>query len=88
MEKSIRAKKQAFKAWKAGNGTRAAYDAAKCITRCAVHVTHHEADKVVYENIDSKSSEVFCLANQIRRENVNVVGDNPVINNRGEMSMS
>ena len=47
-----------------------------------------KADKEVYKNIDSKSSEVYRLANQFRRENANVVGDKPVKNDAGEMSMS
>ena len=42
----------------------------------------------VYENIDTKSSEVYRLANQFRRENTDVVGDKPVKNDAGEMSMS
>ena len=35
-----------------------------------------------------KSSEVYRLANQFRRENTDVVGDKPVKNDVGEMSMS
>ena len=46
-----------------------------------------EADKKVFENIDPKSSEVYRLANQLRRENADV-GDKPVKNDAGEMSMS
>ena len=53
-----------------------------------VHHARHEADKVVYEGIDHKSSDIFRLANQMRKENVDVVGDKPVKNNTGEMSMS
>ena len=53
----------AFKAWKTGKGTRASYHAAKCIARRAVHHARQEADKEVYKNIDSKSSEVYRLAN-------------------------
>ena len=53
----ISAKLQAFKAWKTGKGTRASYYAAKRIARCAVHHDHQEADKDVYKNIDSKSSD-------------------------------
>ena len=53
-----------------------------------VHHARHEADKVVYEGIDHKSSDIFRLANQMRKENVNVVGDKPVKNDTGEMSMS
>ena len=40
------------------------------------------------ENIDPKSSKVYRLDNQFRRENADVVGDKPVKNDAGEMSMS
>ena len=59
MEKAIAAKRKAFKAWKAGKGTRASYNAAKRNARHAVHHAHQEADKKVNENIDPKSSEVY-----------------------------
>ena len=42
----------------------------------------------VYKNIDPKSSELYRLANQFRKENADVVGDKPVKNDAGEMSMS
>ena len=87
MGEVIAAKWQAFKAWKTGKGTRASYHAAKRIARRAVHHAHQEADKV-YKNIDSKSSEVYHPANQFRRENADVVGDKPVKNDAGEMSVS
>ena len=85
---SASAKQTAFKAWKAGKGTRSSYDAAKRNARHAMHHACQEADKKVYENIDPKSSEVYRLANQFRRENTDVVGDKPVKNDAGEMSMS
>ena len=53
-----------------------------------VHHARHEADKVFYDGIDRKSSDIFPLANQMRKENVDVVGDKPVKNDAGEMSMS
>ena len=43
--------------------------------------------RLVYEGIDHKSSDIFRLANQMRKENVDVVGDKPVKNDTGEMSM-
>ena len=43
-----------------------------------MHHACQEADKKVFENIDPKSSEVYCLANQFSRENADVVGDKPV----------
>ena len=88
MEKAFAAKLKAFKAWKTGKGTRASYDAARYIARHAEHHPRQEANKKVYENIDRKSSEVYQLANQFRRENADVVGGKPVKNDAGEMSMS
>ena len=84
----ITAKWQAFKAWKTGKCTRASIHAAKRIARRAVHHARQEADKEVYKNIDPKSSELYHLANQFRKENADVVGDKPVKNDAGEMSMS
>ena len=37
--------------------------------------------------IDPKSSKVYCLANQFKRENADVVGDKLVNNDAGEMSL-
>ena len=88
VEKTIAAKWTAFKAWKAGKGTRASYNAAKRNARHTVHHARQEADKVYENNIDPKSSEVYHLANQFRSENTDVIGDKPVKNNAGEMSMS
>ena len=88
MGEVITAKRQAFKAWKTGKGTRASYHAAKRIARRAVHHAHQEADKEVYKNIDPKSSDLYRLAKQFRKENADVVGDKPVKNDAGEMSMS
>ena len=53
-----------------------------------VHHARHEADKAVYDGIDHKLSDIFHLANQIRKENVDVVGDKPVKKGAGEMSIS
>ena len=72
----ITTKRQAFKAWKTGKGTRASYYA-KRISRPAVHHARQEPDKEVYKNIDPKSSEVYRLANQFRKENVDFVGGKP-----------
>ena len=85
---AITAKHQAFKAWKAGKCTQASYSTAKRISRRVVHHARHEADKVVYDGIDHKSSDIFRLANQMRKENIDVVGDKPVKNDAGEMPMS
>ena len=88
MGEVIAAKRQAFKAWKTHNGISASYHAGKRIARCAVHHACQEADREVYRNIDFKSSEVYGLANQFRREDAIVVGDKSVKNDAGELSMS
>ena len=84
----ITAKRQAFKAWKTGKGTGASYHAAKCIARRVVYHARLKADKEGYKNIDPKSSELYRLANQFRKENADIVGDKPVKNDTGEMSVS
>ena len=74
----ITAQRQAFKAGKTGNlGTRASYHSAKRTAIRAVHHARQEADKEVYKNINSKSSDIYCLANQFRRDNADVVGNKP-----------
>ena len=52
-----------------------------------MHHAHQEADMAVYKSIDPKSSELYRLVNQFRRENADVVGDKPVKSDAGEMSM-
>ena len=88
VEKAIAAKGKDFKAWKTGKGTRASYNAAKCISRHALHHACQEANKKAYENIDPKSSEVYRLANQFRGDNTVVGGGRSVKNDAKEMSMS
>ena len=87
VDDAITAKHQTFKAWKAAKCTQASYNTVKPISRRVVHHAHHKA-KVVYEGIDHMSSDIFHRANQMRKENVDAVGDKPVKNDAGEMSMS
>ena len=49
---------------------------------------NYNYNKEVYKNIDSKSLELYRLANQFRKENADVVGDKPMKNDAGEMSVS
>jgi hypothetical protein len=50
------------------------------------HQNHFEANKVVYQNIGPKSSEVFWLADQLWRENAET-SDKSVKNDAGVISM-
>ena len=87
VENAVTAKRLAYKAWKSGGGTRAEYDTAKRAARQAIHHARYEADKQIFENVDPRSSDVYRLANQMRRVNADVVGDKPVRNDAGEMSV-
>ena len=87
MKAFIAAKWQASKAWKTGKGTTGSYHAAKHTARRAVHHACQKANKV-YKNIVIQSSEVYCLANQFRRESADIVGDKPMKYDAGEMSVS
>ena len=53
---------------------------------CTIHATKQTRWSMMA--FDHKSSDIFRLANQMRKENVNVVGDKPVKNDTGEMPMS
>ena len=82
---AITAKRQAFKAWKAGKCTRASYNSAHLQT-CGAPCTPRSR-QVVDDVIDHKSSDIFHLAKQMRKDNVDVVGEKPVKNDAWEMSM-
>ena len=88
VDDAITAKRQSLKAQKACKCTRASYNTAKRISRRVVHHARHEADNMVYKGIDRNSSDIIRLANQMRKENVDVVGNKPVKNDSWEMSMS
>ena len=55
------------------------------VMQCTMHVKKPTRRST---RILTKSSEVYRLANQFRRENTDVVGDKPVKNDAEEMSMS
>ena len=72
--------------WKAG-GSRAAYNTAKRTSNCVVHQAKSEAEKVALQKIDARSGDVYQLAKQMRRDNQDVMGEKPVKNNAGQLSL-
>lgn len=86
VETAVQEKRRCFKAWKSG-GSRAAYNAAKRVSNRAVYHAISEAEKVVLENIDPKTADIYRLANQMRRDNQDVMGEKPVKNDAGELSL-
>ena len=86
MEEAVREKRRCFKLWKAG-GSRAAYNTAKRTSNRAVHQARSEAEKVSLQKIDPRSGDVYRLAKQMRRDNQDVMGDKPVKNDAGQLSL-
>ena len=86
VDSAVKEKRRLYKAWRKGTATRAEYDTAKGAARRAVYHARHEAEKSVFADIDPRSADVYRLANQMRRENADVVGDKPVRNDAGDMS--
>ena len=86
VEEAVREKRRCFKLWKAG-GSRAAYNTAKCTSNRVVHQAKSEAEKVALQKIDARSGDVYRLAKQMRRDNQDVMGEKPVKNDAGQLSL-
>ena len=86
VEEAVREKQRCFKLWKAG-GSRAAYNTAKRTSNRAVHQARSEAEKVALQKIDPRSGDVYRLAKQMRRDNQDVMGEKPVKNDAGQLSL-
>ena len=86
VEEAVKEKRRCFKLWKAG-GSRAAYNTAKRASNCAVHEAKSEAEKVALQKIDSKSADIYRLAKQMRNDNQDAMGEKPVKNDAGQLSL-
>ena len=86
VEEAVRDKRRCFKLWKAG-GSRAAYNSAKRTSNRAVHQARSEAEKVTLQKIDPRSGDVYRLAKQMPRDNQDVMGEKPVKNDSGQLSL-
>ena len=86
VEEAVREKRRCFKLWKAG-GSRAAYNTAKRTSNRVVHQAKSEAEKVALQKIDARSGDVYRLAKQMRRDNQDVMGEKPVKNDAGQLSL-
>ena len=65
----------------------AAYHTAKRTSNRAVHQARSEAEKVVLQKIDPRSEDVYRLAKQMRHDNQDVMGEKPVKNDAGQLSL-
>ena len=86
MEEAVREKRRCFKLWNAGV-RRAAYNTAKRTSNRAVHQARSEDEKVALQKIDPRSGDVYRLAKQMRRDNQDVMGEKPVKNDAGQLSL-
>ena len=83
---SSKGEAQCFKLWKAG-GSEAAYNTAKRTSNRVVHQAKSEAEKVALQKIDARSGDVYRLAKQMRPDNQDVMGEKPVKNDAGQLSL-
>ena len=86
VEEAVKEKRKCLKPWKAG-GSCAAYNTAKHASNCAVHEAKSEAEKVALQKIDPKSADIYRLAKQMRRDNQDDMGEKPVKNDAGQLSL-
>ena len=86
VDNAIKEKRKCFKAWKAG-GSREAYIAAKRVSNRAVFHAKNEAQKVALDDIDFKSPDIFRLVKQLKHDKQDVVGEKPVKNDAGALSL-
>ena len=71
-----------------GHGKQVAlYNTAKRVANRAVHHAKSEAEKVVLEDIDTKTADIYKLAEQMHRENQGYMGEKPVSNDAGSLSL-
>ena len=86
VQQAVSHKRKCFKEWKAG-GDRDAYQAAKRASNLAVHIAKTDAEKIAFKKINPRSVEIYRLAKQMLQENQDVIGDKPMRNNNGQMSL-
>ena len=97
VEDAVKTKRARFKDYKtlakAGHthkaaSAKAAYSEAKRSAKRAVWLAKSEAEKERFANVSPNDGSVFKLAKQMDRTNQDVVGENCVRNDKGELSLS
>ena len=86
VDNAIKEKRKCYRAWKAG-GSRVAYNDAKRVSNRAVFHAKNEAQKAALDDIDFKSPDIFRLAKQLKNDKLDVVGEKPVKNDEGVLSL-
>ena len=97
MDKAIREKRARFKAYSAlkkegmtaeVKGAKTAYIDTKHVAKRAVRLAKSEAEKDVFATIFSDGDGVFHIAKQMDRTNQDVISDNCVYNDVGQLALT
>ena len=91
VEKTIKEKRRAYKAYKKGECSRGVYTLANKKAKHAVYLAKRAAETKRFGDLSTNSDSrknVFKLAKQIKAENSDIIGDPCIINNKGEMAFS
>ena len=97
VDEAVQEKRRCFKVWSrlkkqkvygdARKANRAAYDTAKKYAKQVVWLAKQDAAKTEYANVDPKCPEIHRMAKLMRRQNLDICGEMPVRNNRGEFCL-
>ena len=65
MGEAVNEKHRGLNLWKTGDGRATCYNTAKQASKCAVHQTRRETEKIALQKIDSRSADIYHLAKQM-----------------------
>ena len=67
---------------------KANYDTAKCHARREVWLAKSAASVETFKAVDTQGSNIYRIARQMNRENQDIVGENCVKNDAGQLSLT
>ena len=98
MESAVTEKQKRFKAYSALKRyhrdspmtaeAKTAYDAAKRTAKHEVWLAKSEAEAKTFSNLDPQGNELYRIAKQMGRTNQDIVGENCVLNDAGELALT
>ena len=80
-------KKRCFKIWKASS-SREKYVAAKRLSNQVIYHAKNESLKFCMQKSKADLKIIFRLAKQLKKNNADIIGKEPIINNTGSLSLN
>ena len=86
VDRAVNEKRRWWKTWKKG-GSKEEYQKAKRIAKHAVYLATSQPKQEVLKDPSLGSMDLFCLANQMRCENLDIQCEKPARNDAGELCL-